>query len=73
MGFCLTNYQSEIAEYFENDRSIVWYESYEDLFVKLDHYLRNDKAREDIARRGHEIVANDFTYEKRFEDIFSKL
>ncbi len=72
-GFCLTNYQSEIAEYFENDKSIVWYESYEDLFIKLDYYLRNDKAREVIARNGHQIVANDFTYEKRFEKMFSKL
>ena len=72
-GFCLTNYQAEIAQYFENDRSIVWYESYEELFTKLEYYLRNDSAREDIARRGHEIVANDFTYEKRFEEMFSKL
>lgn len=70
-GFCLTNYQSEIAQYFENDKSIVWYESYEELFTKLDYYLRNDSAREDIARKGHEIVANDFTYEKRFEKMFS--
>ncbi len=72
-GFCITNYQAEIAEYFENDKSIVWYESYEDLFVKLDYYLRNDIAREGIARRGQEIAANDFTYEKRFEEMFSIL
>lgn len=72
-GFCLTNYQSEIAQYFENDKSIVWYESYEELFTKLDYYLRNDTARESIAQKGHEIVANDFTYEKRFEEIFAKL
>ena len=72
-GFCLTNYQSEIAEYFENDESIVWYESYEELFTKLDYYLRKDALRETIARKGHEIVAKEFTYKKRFEVIFSKL
>ena len=72
-GFCLTNYQSEIAEYFVNDESIVWFESYEDLFTKLDYYMRNDAAREKIALRGHEIVEKEFTYEKRFEEMFSKI
>ena len=72
-GFCITNYQSEIAQYFENEESIVWYESYEELFAKLDYYLRNDSQRERIAAKGHEIVANDFTYEKRFGEMFSKL
>ncbi len=72
-GFCLTNYQSEIAQYFENEQSIVWYESYEDLFTKLDYYLKNDAAREKIAANGHRIVANDFTYEKRFGEMFSNL
>ena len=72
-GFCLTNYQSEIAQYFENEKSIVWYESYEDLFTKLEYYLRNDTAGEQIAAKGHEIVANEFTYENRFSEMFSKL
>ncbi len=72
-GFCLTNYQSEIAQYFENGKSIVWYESYEDLFSKLEYYLKHDDQREKIAAAGHEIVAADFTYEKRFEEILSKI
>ena len=72
-GFCLTNYQSEIAQYFENGESIAWYESYEDLFMKLDWYLRHDSERERIAKKGHEIVAGEFTYEKRFEELFRGL
>ena len=72
-GFCLTNYQSEIAQYFENGESIAWYESYEDLFVKLDWYLKHDSEREKIAEKGHNIVANDFTYEKRFKEMFLNL
>ncbi len=72
-GFCLTNYQSEIAQYFVNDESIVWYESYEDLFTKLDWYMRHDTERERIAKAGHEIVANDFTYEKRFGEMFANI
>ncbi len=72
-GFCITNYQSEIAQYFADGESIVWYENYEDLFLKLDYYLRNDSVRERIAAKGHEIVAKDFTYNRRFEEIFSVL
>ncbi len=72
-GFCLTNYQSEIAQYFDNGVSIAWYESYEDLFEKLEYYLRNDTVREKIAAKGHEIVENDFTYEKRFGEMFVAL
>lgn len=69
-GFCISNYQAELAEYFENNKSIVWYESYEDLFEKVDYYLKNDSERQAIARAGHDIVKNDFTYEKAFSKIF---
>lgn len=72
-GFCLTNYQSEIAEYFVNGESIVWYESYEDLFEKIEYYLRRDSEREKIAAKGHEVIADCFSYEKRFEEMFLKL
>ncbi len=72
-GFCITNYQAEIAEHFENGRSIVWYESYEDLFEKLAYYLNADSERERIAEEGRKIIAGDFTYGKRFKEIFSKL
>ena len=72
-GFCLTNYQSEIAEHFVDGESIVWYESYEDMFSKIEYYLHNAPLREQIALKGHEIVRNEFTYNKRFEEMFSKL
>ena len=72
-GFCITNYQAEVAEHFTDGESIVWYESYEDLFEKLDFYMRRDTLREKIAAEGHNIVANDFTYEKRFEQILAEI
>lgn len=61
-GFCISNYQAELAEYFENDKSIVWYESYEDLFMKVDYYLKHDNEREEIAARGYEIAKELFDY-----------
>lgn len=62
-GFCISNYQEELSWYFENDKSIVWYEDYEDLFAKVDFYLRHESRREQIALCGHEIVKQQFTYE----------
>lgn len=70
-GFCITNYQAEIAEYFADGESIVWYESYEDLFEKLEFYIKRDPLREKIAACGHKIAAEEFSYEKRFREILS--
>lgn len=70
-GFCLTNYQTELPMYFENGKSIVWYESYEDLFEKVHYYLRHEEEREAIAAEGHRIVCSEFTYEKALQTIFS--
>lgn len=71
-GFCLTNYQAELTQYFENGKSIAWFESYEDLFEKVNYYLGHDAERVAIARAGHEIVAEEFTYEKLLTKILSR-
>lgn len=68
-GFCITNYQEEIAEHFVNDESIVWYESFEDLFEKTAYYLQNDDARQRIIENGYEIVKKKFNYKMAFEKI----
>ncbi len=70
-GFCLTNYQAELGEYFENGKSIVWFESYDDLFDKIAYYLEHEDEREAIAAAGHRIIAEEFTYEKLLGRIFA--
>ncbi len=62
-GFCLTNYQAELEEYFENGRDLVWYESMEDLAEKTKYYLAHEAEREAIAAKGRERIAEGFTYE----------
>ncbi len=62
-GFCLTNYQAELAEYFENGRELVWFESPEDMLDKADYYLSHDIEREQIARNGHEAAQKLFSYD----------
>ena len=53
-GFCLTNYQPEIAQYFTDGEDLVMYSSMEDLVDKVAYYLEHDEEREQIARNGYE-------------------
>lgn len=53
-GFCLTNYQPEIAEYFTDGEDLVMYSSMEDLVEKAAYYLEHDEERKQIARNGYE-------------------
>ena len=69
-GFLLSNYQPELAEYFENGKELVMYESQEDLMNKIHYYLSHDEEREEIARRGREKIEKAFSYEKKLPEIF---
>ena len=47
---------------------MVQYNGFDDLVEKIDFYLKHEKEREAIAKRGQEIVAP-YTYEKRCAEI----
>lgn len=70
-GFCITNYQTEIAQYFENGKDLVWYESIDDLEDKVAYYLCHEREREEIALNGQRKVKELFSYEKQIEKIFA--
>lgn len=62
-GFCLTNYQAELSEYFKNGRELVWFDSPEDLIEKAAFYLEHDDEREQIAANGREAAEKLFSYD----------
>lgn len=68
-GFCLTNYQPEIAELFEDGRDLVMYTSFEDMWEKAKYYLAHEKERTQIARAGYEKVKAFFTIEVRIKEL----
>ena len=72
-GFCLTNYQAELSEYFENGRELVWFESPEDLINKAGYYLSHDDERERIAANGLEATKNLFSYDVLLPKIISQV
>lgn len=61
-GFLLTNYQPEIAWYFEDGKELVVYEDFQDLYRKIDYYLSHEQERRDIAQAGYNKVLKQFSY-----------
>ena len=72
-GFCLTNYQTELSEYFENGHELVWFESPEDLIDKAAYYLAHDDKREQIAANGHEAAEKLFSYDVLLPKILERI
>ena len=69
-GFCLTNYQPEIAEYFVDGEDLVMYSSMEDLVEKAIYYLENEEERQQIARNGYEKLKVNHNLKIVVRDMF---
>jgi spore maturation protein CgeB len=61
-GFLLSNYQPELAEYFEYGKEFVWFASDEDLMDKVQYYLEHEQERQEIANQGWKKVKELFSY-----------
>lgn len=61
-GFCLTNYQAEMAEYFVDGEELVMYSDFEDMYEKIGYYLEHDKERKEIAALGCQKVRDQFGF-----------
>lgn len=71
-GFLMTSFQLEYMDFFENGKDYVYYESHDDLLKKTEYYLNHEDERAQIARNGHNKVANYHSYIKRMEYIIDK-
>ncbi len=68
-GFCLTNYQPEIGEYFTDGVDLVMYYSVEDLLEKVSYYLNHDEERTQIAENGYKKVLECFEMRSRMQEL----
>ena len=68
-GFCLTNFQAELPMQFENGKHMVWYYSNEDLYDKVDYYLKHEDERKRIAEAGREFVHENCSYKNRIVEM----
>lgn len=72
-GFCLTNYQPEVAEYFADGEELVMYTDMADLAAKVDYYLEHEEERCRIAENGYRKVKEQFGLAERVDGMFSAL
>ena len=68
-GFALTNYQSEIPEYFEVGKDLDTYASEEGLVQKIRYYLEHEEERKEIARNGYQKAKERYSLELRVKQI----
>lgn len=68
-GFVMTNYQSEIPEYFEIGTDLETYSSEEELIEKCEYYLAHEEERKQIAQNGFEKAKKLHSLEQRLEEM----
>lgn len=68
-GTLLSNFQPELAEYFENEKDLIMYDSMEDAFAKADFYLTHEDLRQKIAQNGYRKICQKFSYPERLKQI----
>lgn len=68
-GFCMTNYQAEISDFFEIGREIETYASMEELLDKCEYYLEHEEERIRIAQNGYQKVKENHGYSKRLIEM----
>lgn len=68
-GFCLTNYQTEIAEYFEDGTDLVMYSGMGDLVAKVEYYLNHEEERRIIAENGNRRVREAFDLDAKVKKM----
>lgn len=68
-GFCLTNYQREVADHFIDGTDLVMYTDEKDLMEKVAYYLSHEKERRRIAENGRRKVKEAFSIQKKVKEI----
>ena len=65
----MSNYQPELAEYFNNEEDCVMYSSLEEAFEKAEFYIKHDDLRKEISKKGNKKVQAYFDYPSRIENM----
>lgn len=61
-GFLFSNYQPELAEYFEAGTDFIYFEDFDDMMKKTDYFLSHERERQEIAHCGYKKVQENFSY-----------
>lgn len=70
-GFLLTNYQTELPDYFTPGVDLDCYTDEDDLLSKTEYYLTHEKDRQEIAHNGFITVSKYHNYPERLLQLLS--
>ena len=71
-GFLLSNWQPELAEYFEDEKEMVMYSSIEDAVNKAVYYSNHVDLSKQIALKGYEKTKRLFNYPERINQLINE-
>lgn len=72
-GFLMTNYQSELPDFFEIGTDIEAYSSMDELIDKCQYYLTHEDERAAIARNGYKKVQESHRYIHRISAMLKTI
>ena len=72
-GFCLTNYQPELEEYFEIGRDLEVYHDLQELDEKIQYYLTHENERIQVAMSGYQKVRLHHSLRSRLADALVQI
>ncbi|PAE26333.1 MULTISPECIES: glycosyltransferase [Bacillaceae] len=72
-GFQLIEYKEDLPIHFIEGKEIVSFKTEEELLQKINYYIKHEKQRKEIAKLASKRVLKEHTFEKRLEDMLSKL
>lgn len=70
-GFLLTNFQTDLMDYFVPNEDFVYYENEGDFLSKIKYYLSHEKARKQIIANSLGKMKEHHTFSNRVQEILS--
>ena len=72
-SFLLTNFQSDLLDYFIPGEDFVYYENEDDLISKVSYYLTHESERQQIITNCTEKMRDAHTFEHRVHTMINLL
>lgn len=70
-GFLLTDYKEDTADYFEQEKDLVYYKNSFELIEKIYKYLEDDNSRNKILHNGNKKTLERHTFRQRAEEVLN--
>ena len=72
-AFYMVEAFDELADFFEPDREIVFFDSEAELIEKAKYYLAHPRQAQAIREAGLKRARAEHTWQKRFVDVFEQM